>query len=420
MPHPKVRQITEELSLLNFKTYKNLMKKLNLLILLIVILTGFSSCNKDNPDDANTPIVTTNPITNITKTTATAGGNVIDDSGSFVTARGVCYSTSPNPTIADNITEGGTGTGAFTSNLSGLQPNSTTYYVRAYATNSNGTGYGDEIQFTTMAGNIDIIQMETVFVAGGTFLMGSDASDNEAENDEMPKHSVTISDFRISKYEITNQQYADFLNAINANSDGSVNGVTYIDMANNDCKIDHDGNNFVVYPGKENYPVIDVTWFGAKAYCEYHGGRLPTEAEWEFAARGGSNSNGYIYSGSNNIDDVAWYDANSNNPDNDILDGQGTHIVGTKNPNELGIYDMSGNVNEWCNDWYDSNIYNDYYNAGTVVDPQGPSQGQGIYDRVFRGGDWFHPDYTSRVANRSRAHPTDVGNNLGFRPVFAP
>ena len=360
-----------------------------------------------------TPTISTTTPTNITSTTATTGGNITDDGGSSITVSGVCYSTTPNPTTADNhTTDGITTTGTFTSNLTGLQPG-TTYYVRAYATNSNGTAYGNEKQFTTNTGGSTIISMETVLVTGGTFMMGSPNFTGGV--DENPQHSVTVSSFRISKYEITNQQYADFMNAINANADGSVGGVEYIDITHSysRCQISYNGSSFVVDAGKENYPVIEVSWYGAKAYCEYYGGRLPTEAEWEFAARGGNISNGYTYSGSNNIDDVAWYWDNSTNPNNPMESGRGTHIVGTKNANELGIYDMSGNVLEWCNDWYDGT----YYISSPSNDPQGPSSGTG---RVMRGGGWFYGAGHSRVAYRGVRYPTDTFDELGFRPVFLP
>ena len=351
-----------------------------------------------------TPTLTTTTATNITQTTATAGGNIIDDGGSQITVSGVCYSTLPNPTTSGNhTTDGITTTGTFTSNITGLQTG-TTYYVRAFATNSSGTAYGNEEQFTTLSSGTNNFPGQTVLVNGGTFMMGSPSG--TGYSDEHPQHSVTVSSFRISKYEITNQQYADFMNAINANADGSIGGVEYLNIASYDCQISYNGGSFVVDAGKENYPVIEVSWYGAKAYCEHYGGRLPTEAEWEFAARGGNSSNGYTYSGSNNIDDVAWYYDNSGNTNT-------THTVGTKSANELGIYDMSGNVYEWCSDWYDSS----YYSSSPSNNPQGPASGT---NRVNRGGAFSFSSYDCRVAIRLGTDPTDPRFYLGFRPVFIP
>jgi len=345
------------------------------------------------------PTITTQAISNITQTTAISGGNVTDDGGSAVTERGICYSANPNPTTADQHTTDGIGTGNFTSSLTGLTA-STTYYVRAYATNSEGTAYGNEVQFiTTNTGN-NTFPGQTVLVNGGTFQMGS--PNGTGDIDEHPQHSVTVSSFRISKYEITNQQYADYMNAIGADANGSVGGVEYLKIAYS--QISHNGSSFVVDAGKENYPVIMVSWYGAKAYSEYYGGRLPTEAEWEFAARGGNSSNGYIYSGSNTAGDVAWYGSNSNNT---------THTVGTKDANELGLYDMSGNVWEWCNDWYDSN----YYSSSPSNNPQGPNSGT---ERVNRGGSWYYGDFSCRVVFRHSGIPSDHDHYLGFRPVFLP
>jgi formylglycine-generating enzyme required for sulfatase activity len=223
--------------------------------------------------------------------------------------------------------------------------------------------------------------------------------------DEEPEHSVTLSNFSISKYEITNAQYATFMNDIGADINGSFNGEEYLDMDDVDIQISYTSGQFIVDAGKEDYPVIEVSWFGAKAYAEHYGGRLPTEAEWEFAAKGGNSSSGYTYSGSNTIGDVAWYTSNS---------GSATQVIGTKSANELGLHDMSGNVWEWTNDWYDANYYS---SSPPSSNPQGPTTGAG---RVYRGGSWDGNAFNCRVANRNGGFPASTYFILGFRPVFVP
>jgi len=237
--------------------------------------------------------------------------------------------------------------------------------------------------------------LEWINVSGGTFQMGS----NDGDSDEQPIHTVTVSSFEITKYEITNGQYCEFLNNIGCNSNGSHNDVEYIDMNDNDCQINYSNGQFIPESGKTDFPVIEVSWYGSNAFAQWAGGRLPTEAEWEFAARGGNNSNGYTYSGSNTADNVAWYNDNS---------GGNTHQVGTKATNELGIHDMSGNAWEWCNDWYDNN----YYNSSPQNNPQGPSSGS---YRVPRGGSWFSYTFGCRVAYRTWFLPVNSNNVLGFR-----
>jgi formylglycine-generating enzyme required for sulfatase activity len=238
-----------------------------------------------------------------------------------------------------------------------------------------------------------------ILVEGGTFQMGS----TSGVSDELPMHSVTVNSFFISKYEITHAEYIDFMNTIGVSSNGSYGGGEYIDMGEADCAIGHDGNSFYFkgssYASTENTPVIEVSWYGAKAFAEWAGGRLLTEAEWEYAARGGIQSQGYIYSGSNTIGDVTWYRSNS---------GSQTHDVGTKQPNELGIYDMSGNVLEWCSDWYDAI----YYSISPNTNPKGPASGG---YRVLRGGSWSYSVNGCRVAAREDGNPALTGSKVGFR-----
>jgi len=228
---------------------------------------------------------------------------------------------------------------------------------------------------------------EMVFVEGGTFSMGcTNEQGSDCEKDEKPAHRVTIGDFYIGKYEITQKQWQ------------SIMGTTVRqqrDKADASYPIKGEGDNYPMYYVSWNEVQEFISRLNTATGKQY---RLPTEAEWEYAARGGSKSWGYKYSGSNTLDDVAWYDGNS---------GATTHAVGTKMPNELGIYDMSGNVWEWCSDWYSEN----YYSNNTQTNPKGPLSGSG---RVGRGGGWDSGARGVRVSNRCAYTPDFRSNDLGF------
>lgn len=247
---------------------------------------------------------------------------------------------------------------------------------------------------------------DLVRVDEGSFEMGCTFEQNNCDTDEeFPVHTVYINSFYISKHEIDNRKFVDFLNSINCNPDGSFNdqvygNVKYLEIEEEDCPIYFNGIKFDV-DEKENHPVNHVTWFGANAFANWASGRLPTEAEWEFAARGGAQGTAFEFSGSNNPDDVAWLNANS--------DGH-THKIGLKQENELGIHDMTGNVWEWCHDWWDK----DYYSVSPDNNPQGPESGE---RRVIRGGSFYNVSLNSRVANRYYYSPGTSRNFIGFRIV---
>lgn len=241
--------------------------------------------------------------------------------------------------------------------------------------------------------------VQYVDIAGGTFQMGCAQGVFTCDADESPVHPVTISPFKMTKYEITNAQYANFLNGIGANSDGSFNGVEYMDVNNPTSDMNYISGMFVPIVGLENFPAIQVSWYGADAFCAWAGGRLPTEAEWEFAAKGGNLGQGFDYSGSNVLFDVAWAGSNS---------GGDSHEVGTKAGNELGLFDMTGNVKEWVSDWYGAN----YYSTSPTADPQGPITGT---LKVGRGGSWGDPPATCRVYERGGLNPIGTSDRYGFR-----
>ncbi len=227
-----------------------------------------------------------------------------------------------------------------------------------------------------------------VYVQGGTFQMGSKSGDS----DEKPVHSVTLSDFFISKYEVTQAEWQEIMENDPSHFKGNNNPVEKVSWydAVDFC------NKKSLKDGLE--PVYSGSGKNIKCDFSKNGYRLPTEAEWEFAARGGNKSKGYTYSGSNNIDEVAEYEGNNN---------KSTKAVGGKKPNELGIYDMSGNVWEWCWDWYGD------YSSSAQTDPLGPNSGS---NRVKRGGSWIYSAAYCRVAFRISSNPTYSSNSgIGFR-----
>jgi len=232
---------------------------------------------------------------------------------------------------------------------------------------------------------------EMVFVKGGNFKMGS----NNGYNDEKPIHTVKLSDFYIGKYEVTVGQYKKFCRAT---------GHPFPSKPNKDWYASH--NNVRNWYWRDNYPIVNVNWYDAIAYCEWLSKKtgeeytLPSEAQWEYAAKGGKNSKNYKYAGSNSLRKVAWYDETTYE--------RGPRTVGQLSPNSLGIYDMSGNAFEWCYDYYGS------YPSRTVKDPTGPSYGQ---YRTIRGGSWYYVANFCRIAQRDSPKPTLKKYVYGFRVV---
>ena len=237
---------------------------------------------------------------------------------------------------------------------------------------------------TSLAGNTisipvkDGISIDMVRVESGTFTMGATPEMKGSWDDEKPTHQVTLTnDYYIGKYEVTQALWKAVM-----------------------------GNNPSNFKG-DNLPVEQVSWDDCQEFLSKLNSitskkfRLPTEAEWEFAARGGNKSRGYQYSGSNNISDVAWYDSNSGNK---------THAVGSKQANELGIYDMSGNVLEWCQDSYGN------YSSSSQTNPTGAN---GEYSRVRRGGCWCYGARGSHSSCRGYHRPDFRLSNLGLRLVLS-
>jgi len=262
---------------------------------------------------------------------------------------------------------------------------------------------------TKYRGNLKITEYSfpdenMVLVHGGSFKMGSD----EDEKPDNKIHTVVINDFYIDKYEVTYSEFQKFIEETKYITDAERDGWSYIfnkkgeveRMDNINWK--HNVNGELLTSTEYNNPVVHVTWNDAVAYARWAGKRLPYEAEWEYAARGGGSSNNFEFSGSKKASDVGWY---KNNSDKRI------HKVGQKVKNELNIYDMTGNAAEWCQDWYDEN----YYVNSPGENPEGPEAGE---IKVIRGGSWIDTDKECTVFNRQSVKNGERSARIGFRCVM--
>ena len=261
-----------------------------------------------------------------------------------------------------------------TASISGTLSSNTASSSNGYASSSSVSSGGNEISIPVKNG----ITIDMVKVEAGTFMMGATSEMQNPWDDEKPVREVILTnDYYIGKYEVTQSLWQAVM-----------------------------GTNPSYFKG-DNLPVEQVSWDNCLEFISKLNSltgrkfRLPTEAEWEYAARGGKKSRGYQYSGSFNISDVAWYNGNSGNK---------IHPIGMKQANELGVYDMSGNVNEWCQDWYGS------YVSSSQTNPLGANSGS---FRVCRGGSWYFGTVNCRSSFRSRGNPDTRSRYLGFRLVLS-
>jgi formylglycine-generating enzyme required for sulfatase activity len=236
-----------------------------------------------------------------------------------------------------------------------------------------------------------------VYVPAGEFVMGSSPADGE--DNEQPQHIVTLNAFWIDVHEITNAQFAAFLNEADNQTEG---GAPWLKTNDENIHIQQNEGEWISTPGFENHPVVGVTWYGARAYCLWYGARLPTEAEWEKAARG---TNGQLY---------PWGDAPptcdlGNYWVEDSCVGSttpvGSYLAG-RSP--FGALDMAGNVWEWASDWYAP----DFYSNSPAVNPIGPRTGS---TRVIRSGSWSNLASFARAGFRGFFDPASINYNVGFR-----
>lgn len=233
---------------------------------------------------------------------------------------------------------------------------------------------------------------EFITVDGGSFTMGDTFNTTETNKDlpihllGLPTHKVTLIPFKISKTEVTVAQYRNYCKATEKEMPDAPK-----------------------WGWQENAPIVNVSWHDAVDYCKWLSKTLnqkitlPTEAQWEYAARGGSKSMNYKYSGSNDVAKVAWFNDNSDKT---------SHVVASKQANELGLYDMTGNVWEWCLDWYDK----DYYKNSPELNPENTLKNE-RERKVVRGGAWSDYDSFSFLNFRNSCKPKDALNLVGFRVV---
>ena len=286
------------------------------------------------------------------------------------------------------------------------------------------------------------------FITNGTFRMGDTLDYTAWGSNQKPIHTVVLTyDFYIGIWEVTVGEFLEFLNGVGVPESGFYNGHEIIENDVETCEYYYAGGaHRLKYPGKIDYPVTHITWWGAIEYCNWlsrkmgvseaydtsdgsllnssgnpttdisqvEGYRLPTEAEWEYSARGAQNDYAtdvdYKFSGGNVLNNVGWYSGNSTNATYPIAAGKGTHEKKGKAPNEIGLYDMSGNVWEWCHDWYKGTYYYESPLENPIGPPSNPDE-----QRIIRGGGWNNTENFNRVAMRTGQYVNFGSYSLGFR-----
>ena len=314
------------------------------------------------------PTVSTNAISSIELTTAECGGIITDNGGDSVVRCGICWDTNPNPTTSSTTKAVLTySTPVFNCTLANLSY-STKYYVRAFAVNSKGVSYGENTSFTTKI----LPEIAMVSVVGDRFQMGS----SNGSSNEQPIHWVTLSNFKIGKTEVS----VELWNAVMPNS-----------------QFRNEQNVLPISNITMNMAMEFINRLGLATNKNY---RLPTEAEWEFVAGEGSGTRTVYAAGLNDtvsFAERAWFAINA---DDQI------HPVGTLLPNKLGIYDLAGNVSEWCVDWYGD------YTSSDVSNPKGLTSG---YKKVLRGGSFIDAAASCRTSARQSLDPNTGNRTTGFR-----
>jgi formylglycine-generating enzyme required for sulfatase activity len=255
----------------------------------------------------------------------------------------------------------------------------------------------DQMQVIQLPGGQEI---KMARIPGGTFDMGDTWGEGDA--DEKPVHPITLFDYWIGMHEVTNQQFAIFLNAWGNQFEESA---YWLDINDEDSQIELKEGKYAPKEGFADRPVVEVTWYGAKAFAQWIGGRLPTEAEWEYAARNGGRNIKYPSGGTLTSNDANLSGTNGKDQ------WEPASPVGSFSPNALGLYDMAGNVWEWCQDWY----AREYYSNSRGTNPEGPPYGDA---KVLRGGSWYDTAKLCRVSYRNMNRPTESRVNIGFRVVM--
>lgn len=303
----------------------------------------------------------------------------------------------------------------------------------------------------TSAGGIGVVPFDPLLlfmslIQPGSFMMGDTKALSPEGSPLRPVHRVTFTySFYIKKGEVTNRDFIEFLNDTPVSPTGFLNGHKLIDIGGLYCEIEYTGTEFrAISHLKLGYPVHSISWWGAIEFCNWlsrkaglseaydvtdgqfltseglptknitivEGYRLPTEAEWEYSARGAENDyltiTDYLFAGSDTLDEVGWYLDNSFNATLPIASGKGTQICNQKDTNEIGLYDMSGNIAEWCHDWYLAT----YYSISPGSNPIGYHTGT---SRSARGGSWNMPAASAIVFYRLMYTPNSFLPYVGFR-----